>query len=55
MIIKRGRADVVAVPGTEAEVIAPGGQGEERGERAKTGTGTGDREPAAIEAAATNA
>lgn len=30
MIIKRGRADVEAVPGTEAEVIASGGHGEER-------------------------
>lgn len=29
MIIKRGRGDVEAVPGTEAEVIASGGQGEE--------------------------
>lgn len=32
MIIKRGRADVEAVPGTEGEVIASGGQGEEGGE-----------------------
>lgn len=39
MIIKRGRADVEAVPGTEAEVIASGGTGRREESEQRPGQG----------------